>query len=123
MKASTRLFYEFDEFRLDVEKHRLLRNGEIVALTPKAVEKLRVLVERPQVVIERDELLTSVWHDVAVEDGNLTVTVSMLRKALGENGNGRKFIETVPRRGYRFMAAVRAVAEEVPALIVEKQTV
>ena len=122
MKAPTKLFYEFGEFRLDAEKHRLLREGEIVALTPKAVETLTVLVRQPGRVVERDELMNSVWRDVAVEDGNLTVTVSMLRKALGENGNGRKFIETVPRLGYKFVADVREVFEEVPTLVVEKQT-
>lgn len=123
MKAPTRLFYEFGEFRLDVERHRLLRQGEIVAVTPKAVEILRVLVERPGRLVERNELMNSVWRDVAVEDGNLTVTISMLRKALGEDTNGRRFIETVPRLGYKFVADVREVSEEVPALIVERQTV
>ena len=121
MKPPTKLFYEFGEFRLDAEKHRLLREGEIVSLTPKAVETLRVLVERPGRLVERDELMNSVWGDVAVEDGNLTVTISMLRRALGEDGNVRKFIETVPRLGYKFVADVRVV-EEVPALVVERQT-
>jgi uncharacterized delta-60 repeat protein len=93
-----------------------------VALTPKAVETLTVLIQRPGRLVERDELMNSVWRDVAVEDGNLTVTISMLRKALGENDNGRKFIETVPRLGYKFIADVREVVEEVPALVVEKQT-
>jgi DNA-binding winged helix-turn-helix (wHTH) protein/TolB-like protein len=122
MKPPTKLFYEFGEFRLDPEKHRLLRNGEIIAVTPKAVETLRVLIERPGRLVERSELMNSVWHDVAVEDGNLTVTISMLRKALGEDGNDRKFIETVPRLGYKFVADVREVVEEVPALVVERQT-
>ena len=121
-KAPTKLFYEFGEFRLDAEKHRLLREGEIVAVTPKAVEILRLLVERPGRLVERDELMNSVWRDVAVEDGNLTVTISMLRKVLGENDHGRKFIETVPRLGYKFVADVREVVEEVPSLVVEKQT-
>jgi DNA-binding winged helix-turn-helix (wHTH) protein/TolB-like protein/Flp pilus assembly protein TadD len=121
-KPPTKLFYDFAEFRLDPEKHRLLRNGEIVAVTPKAVETLTVLVRNRHRLVERDELLNSIWPDVAVEDGNLTVTVSMLRKALGESSDGRKFIETVPRFGYKFVADVREVAEEVPALIVEKQT-
>jgi DNA-binding winged helix-turn-helix (wHTH) protein/TolB-like protein len=118
----TKLFFEFGEFRLDPEKHRLLRDGEIVGLTPKAVETLCVLVQRHGKLVERGDLMSSVWTDVAVEDGNLTVTVSMLRKALGEYGNGRKFIETVPRLGYKFVADVRQVFEEVPTLIVEKQT-
>lgn len=122
MKTPTKLFYEFGEFRLDTEKHRLLREGEIIAITPKAVETLTVLLQRRGRLVERDELMNEVWPDVAVEDGNLTVTVSMLRKALGEDGNGRRFIETVPRLGYKFVADVREVIEEVPALVFEKQT-
>jgi DNA-binding winged helix-turn-helix (wHTH) protein/TolB-like protein len=119
---STKLFYEFGQFRLDVAKHRLLRNGEIVSLTPKAVETLRVLVERPGRLVERDELMGFVWRDATVESGNLDVTISKLRKTLGKDGDGRKYIETVPRLGYQFVAEVREVVEEVPALMVEKQT-
>ena len=118
----TKLFYEFGEFRLDTEKHRLLRQGEIVALTPKAVEALTVLIQRRGKLVERDELMNSVWRDATVEPGNLDVTISRLRKALGENENGRKFIQTVPRLGYKFVADVREVAEQLPALVVEKQT-
>jgi DNA-binding winged helix-turn-helix (wHTH) protein/TolB-like protein len=120
--APTKLLYEFGEFRLDVDKHRLLRDGEIVALTPKAVEILSVLIRRRGELVEREELMSSVWGDVAVEDGNLTVTISMLRKALGEDNNGRKFIETVPRLGYKFVADIREVIEQEPTLIVEKHT-
>ena len=119
--APTKLLYEFGEFRLDLAKHRLLREGEIVALTPKAIETLRVLIQHRGQLVERDQLMNSVWGDVAVEDGNLTVTISMLRKTLGENGS-RKFIETVPRLGYKFVADVREVTKEVPTLVVEKQT-
>lgn len=119
--APTKLLYEFGEFRLDVDKHRLLRGGEIVALTPKAIEILKVLIQQRGQLVERDQLMNSVWGDVVVEEGNLTVTISMLRKTLGENGS-RKFIETVPRLGYKFVADVREVTEEVPMLVVEKRT-
>jgi DNA-binding winged helix-turn-helix (wHTH) protein/TolB-like protein/Tfp pilus assembly protein PilF len=118
----TKHFYEFGQFRLDTEKLRLLRNGEIVALTPKAVETLLVLVRHPGQLVEREDLMNSVWGDVAVEDGNLTVTISMVRKALGEDLNGQKFIETVPRLGYRFVADVHQSVESVPSFVVEKQT-
>jgi len=118
----TKLFYEFGEFRLDPEKHRLLREGEIVTLTPKAVDALTVLIQRRGKLVERDELMDSVWRDATVEPGNLDVTISRLRKALAENDHERKFIETVPRLGYKFVADVREVVEEVPVLIVEKQT-
>jgi DNA-binding winged helix-turn-helix (wHTH) protein/TolB-like protein/Flp pilus assembly protein TadD len=118
----TKLFYEFGAFRLDTEKLRLLRDGEIVPLTPKAVETLRVLVAHRGRVVEREDLMNSVWGDVAVEDGNLTVTISMLRKALGEDHTGQKFIETVPRLGYKFVAEVHHAVETVPSFVVEKQT-
>ena len=118
----TKHFYEFGPFRLDTERLRLLRDGEIVALTPKAVETLLVLVRHSGQLVEREDLMNSVWGDVAVEDGNLTVTISMVRKALGEDLNGQKFIETVPRLGYKFIADVRQSVESVPAYIVEKQT-
>lgn len=122
MKSLNNMFYEFGDFRLDAAKQRLLRDGEVVALTPKAVETLTVLIQHRGQTVERDELMTRVWGEVAVEPGNLDVTISRLRKALGENGDGRKFIETVPRLGYRFVADVRERAAELPALVVEKQT-
>jgi DNA-binding winged helix-turn-helix (wHTH) protein/TolB-like protein/Tfp pilus assembly protein PilF len=121
MAGSTRHFYEFGEFRLDPEKRRLWRDGQLVQLTPKAIETLLVLVQRRGELVERDALISAVWRDVAVEDGNLSVTVSMLRKALGSDDHGRKFIETVPRLGYKFVAEVNEVFEQ-PALIIEKQT-
>jgi len=123
MNSPRKLFYEFGEFRLDTEKHRLLRDDEIVALTPKAVETLTLLVQQRGRLVERDDLMNSVWPGAAVEPGNLDVTISKLRKALGESGNGRKFIETVPRLGYKFVADVREVVVDVPRLVVEKQTV
>ena len=122
MKPPAKLFYEFGEFRLDAEKHRLLREGEIVAVTPKAVETLTLLIQQRGRLVERDDLMNSVWRDANVEPGNLDVTISKLRRALGENSNGQKYIETVPRLGYKFVADVREVVEEVPALVVEKQT-
>src|SRR5262245_54138803 len=117
MKSPTKLFYEFGEFRLEAYKHRLWRGDKVVALTPKAVEILTFLVEHRGRLVERDELMNSVWPDMAVEEANLTVTVSMLRKALGEDGQSRKLIETVPRLGYKFVAEVREVVETGPALI------
>ena len=80
-----KLFYEFGEFRLDTDKHRLLRDGEIVALTPKAVDALTILIQQRGKLVERDQLMNSVWRDTTVEPGNLDVTISRLRKALAEN--------------------------------------
>ena len=94
----------------------------MVPLTRRAIETLRVLIERRGQLVEREELMNLVWGDLIVEDSNLTVTVSMLRKALGEDTNEPRFIETVPRLGYKFVADVREVHENVPGLMVEKQT-
>ncbi len=117
-----KLFYEFANFRLDPEKQRVLQGSEPLPLTPKAVETLRVLIERRGQVVEREHLMNAVWPEVAVEDGNLSVTISMLRKVLAERSDD-KFIETFPKRGYKFIGEVREVVEPVSAIVVEKQTV
>ncbi len=120
--ARRKLLYEFGDFSLDPFKNRLHRGGELIPLSPRVAKTLCALVERHGQLVERDELMDLVWHDVAVEDGNLTVTVSVLRKILGEDAATAKFIETVPRVGYRFVADVREVSDDVGTLVVEKQT-
>jgi DNA-binding winged helix-turn-helix (wHTH) protein/TolB-like protein len=122
MPSPVRHFYEFGHFRLDADKHRLLRDGEVVPLSPKAIEALLVLVRNPGKLLEREALMQAVWADTFVEDANLTVAVSHLRKALGQNGEPAEYIETVPRVGYRFVADVREVREEPAPLVVEKHT-
>src|SRR5437870_6525503 len=122
MRNSARHFYEFGRFRLDADRHRLMRDGEVVPLSPKAVEALLVLVRNPGKPLEREALMQAVWADTFVEDANLTVAISHLRKALGQNGEPAEYIETVPRVGYRFVADVREVREEVAPLVVEKHT-
>ena len=102
--------YSFEGFLLDAAEQALLREGSPVPLTPKAFLTLLALVRRAGHVVEKQKLLDEVWPDTSVEEGNLTVTVFMLRKALGEEKGGQKFIQTVPRRGYRFVPEVRAVA-------------
>jgi DNA-binding winged helix-turn-helix (wHTH) protein len=99
--------YEFGPFRLNIAERMLLRGGETVPLTPKAVDILVLLVERSGHLLEREELLKAAWADSFVEEANLTVSISALRKALGEQDNGQQYIETVPKRGYRFVADVR----------------
>lgn len=98
--------YEFGSFLLHPQQRLLQCNGEPVSLTPKAFELLVILVERHGRLIEKEELLGIVWPDVAVEEGNLAVMVSHLRKALGDDRESHTFIETVPRHGYRFVAPV-----------------
>jgi DNA-binding winged helix-turn-helix (wHTH) protein/tetratricopeptide (TPR) repeat protein len=121
MSRRVKHLYEFGPFRLDPEKPCLWRNGEPVPLTPKAVETLLVLIQQNGKLVERETLMSAIWPDTFVEDGNLNFNVSMLRKALGTDANGAQYIQTVPRHGYRFSAEVREVTEEVPALVVVRQ--
>jgi TolB-like protein/DNA-binding winged helix-turn-helix (wHTH) protein/Flp pilus assembly protein TadD len=100
-------FFEFGPFRVDVTERVLLRQGKPVQLTLKAFDTLLVLVERRGHIVEREELMKTVWPDSFVEEGNLTVTISMLRKVLEGGEDGHSYIETVPRRGYRFTVEVR----------------
>jgi DNA-binding winged helix-turn-helix (wHTH) protein/TolB-like protein/Tfp pilus assembly protein PilF len=96
--------YEFGRFRLKVADRVLLREGELVPLTPKVFDILITLVEHGGQVVAKDDLMKRVWPNTFVEEGNLTQNISLLRKALGETPGGVQFIETVPRRGYRFVA-------------------
>jgi DNA-binding winged helix-turn-helix (wHTH) protein/TolB-like protein/Tfp pilus assembly protein PilF len=96
--------YEFGRFRLKVAERVLLREGELVPLTPKVFDILVTLVEHGGQVVSKDDLMKRVWPNTFVEEGNLTQNISLLRKALGETAGGVQFIETVPRRGYRFVA-------------------
>jgi len=100
--------YEFDEFRLDAKNHRLFRraSNELVPLTPKAVELLLVLIENKGRILTKDDLLERIWGDSIVEESNLSQTIFVLRKALGENTKEPRFILTVPNRGYQFIASV-----------------
>lgn len=111
MKA--RQVYEFGGFRLDTADRVLFRGDAVVQLAPKAVETLAVLVERRGHVVSKDELMERVWADAFVEENNLNQAVSALRKALGQGAGGPVFIETLPKRGYRFVAHV---ASDAPAL-------
>jgi Tol biopolymer transport system component/DNA-binding winged helix-turn-helix (wHTH) protein len=99
--------YHFGEFQLDITERALRQSGEIIALSPKAAQCLELLVRNRGRVISRAEMLESVWPEADVEDSNLTVNISMLRRKLGDNENGTRFIETVPKRGYRFVPKVR----------------
>jgi DNA-binding winged helix-turn-helix (wHTH) protein/TolB-like protein/TPR repeat protein len=104
--------YAFGPFRLDGAERVLLREGKPVALTPKAFEVLTLLVERHGHVVEKNDLMERVWADAFVEEGNLKATVSMLRRALGDEADAARYVETVPRRGYRFVAPVIEVEED-----------
>ena len=106
MNGEKKHFYQFKSFRLDVGERQLLHDNNAVPLTPKAFDVLVVLVERAGHLVEKDELLKSVWADSFVEEANVARIIHTLRKVLGEDGNGNKFIETVAKKGYRFVAEV-----------------
>ncbi len=107
----TRL-YEFGRFRVDPVKRLLLRDREVVPITPKAFDTLFALLQNVGRVIEKDELMKAVWGDTIVEEGGLTRNISVLRKTLGESLEDHQYIVTVPGRGYRFVANVRETVEE-----------
>jgi DNA-binding winged helix-turn-helix (wHTH) protein/tetratricopeptide (TPR) repeat protein/TolB-like protein len=104
--------YEFGGFRVDPARRRLLRGGELVALTPKAFSILLVLLENRGGVVGKEDLIQRVWPDTFVTEANLTQNVSSLRKALGERANDHRYVVTVPGRGYSFVAEVREVPRE-----------
>ncbi len=113
MEKKQKRLYEFGPFRLDEAERLLQRAGEVVPLTPKALDVLLMLVKQPGRLLKKETLLQAVWLDSFVEENNLTDNISRLRKVLGEGENGQKFIETVPKSGYRFVATVRDVTDEV----------
>lgn len=101
-----RLIYQFGPFRFDVEESLLLRNGEAVPLPPKALETLRYLLEHRGRLVSKDDLIKAVWPDTFVEEGALVQNVFRLRRALEGVDEGTRYIETVPKRGYRFVGPV-----------------
>ena len=116
--------YDFGRFRLKTAERVLLREGELVPLTPKVFDILVTLVEHGGQVVAKDDLMKRVWPNTFVEEGNLTQNISLLRKALGESPGGIQFIETVPRRGYRFVADTNhswggQVEPEIPETILD----
>jgi TolB-like protein/DNA-binding winged helix-turn-helix (wHTH) protein/lipopolysaccharide biosynthesis regulator YciM len=103
--------YEFGPFSLDTAELVLHKYGQPLALTPKAIDVLLLLVEHHGRVVAKGELMDRVWADSFVEEGNLKATISMIRKVLDEGTDERSYIETVAKRGYRFVAEVKAVTK------------
>lgn len=106
MVRQEKVVYEFGPFHLDSAQLLLFRSGQLISLAPKAVETLMVLVEKHGQLVEKDELMKAVWPDTFVEEANLTVHISALRKLFQDESQPGGYIETVPRRGYRFVAPV-----------------
>jgi DNA-binding winged helix-turn-helix (wHTH) protein/tetratricopeptide (TPR) repeat protein len=109
MIGQTKQIYQFGPFRLIPKERQLLRDGQTVPLQPKVFDLLLALVENSGHLVEKDELLRLVWRDSFVEEANLSVRMTILRRALGEDQNDFQYIETVPRRGYRFVAPVASL--------------
>lgn len=115
MEQPVRQFYDFGPFRLDVADRRLLRDGRPVPLRAKLFDTLLHLVQHAGRLVEKDDLIKALWPDAVVEEANLAHNISQLRKAMGEGATGQHYLETMPKRGYRFAAKVREVTEEWPA--------
>jgi DNA-binding winged helix-turn-helix (wHTH) protein/tetratricopeptide (TPR) repeat protein len=107
MTNSAGHFYEFGPFRVDVANLLLFRDGQPLSLAPKAVETLIALVQHGGQLVKKDDLIRIVWSDRIVDESNLSQNIYLLRKTLGDGSNGKNCIETVPRRGYRFVGEVR----------------
>lgn len=114
--------YEFDRFRVDLAEKVLMRDGAIVPLTPKAFDTLVLLVEKGGHLVEKGELMNRLWPDTFVEENSLSQNIYLVRRALGEESRGARYIETVPRRGYRFAAPVREISGENTMMAEGSQT-
>ena len=123
MRKTAASFYEFGPFRLDTVKRLLLRDGKGVALPPKGIDTLLTLIENSDRVVEKSELMNAIWPDTFVEEANLTQSISILRKALGERAGEHRYIVTVPGRGYRFVASVGQPSDQVADVIVERHAI
>ncbi|HEY0763408.1 MAG TPA: alpha/beta fold hydrolase [Pyrinomonadaceae bacterium] len=117
-----RRFYLFDGFRVDTAERLLFKENREVSLTPKVFDTLLVLLENSSHVLTKKELMEQVWPDSFVEENNLAQNISILRKALGEGKEGEPYIQTVPKRGYRFVADVRTAGGDDESVIVRERT-
>ena len=106
--------YRFGEFTLDADQKVLLREGKPLLLAPKVVETLLTLVQNSGRILEKQELMARLWPDTFVEESNLTYTIVQLRKALGDDARHSRYIETIPKRGYRFIG--QTVIENKPVI-------
>jgi DNA-binding winged helix-turn-helix (wHTH) protein len=110
--------HRFSDFTIDIEQKVLLRGGKAMPMAPKVFETLLALVENHGRIVLKEELMKRLWPDTFVEESNLTFNIQQLRKSLGDNAREPLYIETIPRRGYRFIAEVKPLAIPVaPAQI------
>src|SRR6185295_4845815 len=111
MSQSPNHLYEFGPYRLDLSERVLWRGEDLLVLPPKVFDTLCMLVKREGTVVSKSELMEAIWADAFVEESNLSQNIYTLRRTLGVDEEGRQFIETVPRRGYRFAVPVRLLSE------------
>jgi DNA-binding winged helix-turn-helix (wHTH) protein/TolB-like protein len=116
MQKAAQPVYVFGPFQYDAQQRLLFRNGKLVPLVPKAADTLHALIEHRGRIVEKAELMRLVWPDTVVEDVGLARNISIVRKALGDEADSDRYIETIPRRGYRFIAdvTVSEVMADVP---------
>lgn len=114
MALAIKNLYEFGPFCLDLEERVLLRDGKHVPLTPKVFDTLLLLVQNQGHILTKDEMLNAIWQDSFVEESNLAVNIRKLRQILGDEKDSPTYIETIPKRGYRFKAEVKEVLQESP---------
>ena len=112
MSSNTGHILQFKDFTIDIDQRVLLREGLPVALAPKVFETLLVLVENPGRIVLKEELMKRLWPDTFVEEANLTFNIQQLRKSLGDSARSPIYIQTIARRGYRFIAAVEPVSSD-----------
>src|ERR1043165_1625418 len=130
MSSPDNHLYEFGQFVLDARSRILLKDGVTVRLTPKAFDTLLVLIQHGAQVVDKEQLLKEVWPDTFVEEGSLSRNIHELRKALGDDSSQPSYIETIPKRGYRFLAPLKVseidAAQIAPVVgettVIEKHT-
>jgi len=111
MSLSSKHLYQFGVFAVDTDQRVLLREGKPLPLAPKVFDTLQILLEQSGRIVSKDELMNRLWPDTFVEDANLTFNIQQLRKSLGDNARKPVYIETISRRGYRFIAGVMEVVD------------
>lgn len=117
MQTTIEQIYSFAEFEVNASKRRLSKNGAPVALNPKAFDLLLVLIEQRGQIVHKEELLETVWANQFVEENNLTVHISALRKIFGEKKGEHQFIATIPGKGYKFVAQLNEPTAESEIVI------
>jgi DNA-binding winged helix-turn-helix (wHTH) protein/tetratricopeptide (TPR) repeat protein len=122
MADGSRIIYGFGAFRVDPERKLLLRDEEPISVTPKVFETLLILVRRSGQLVTKEEMMRELWPDSFVEESNLSQNIFMVRKALGDTGEERRHIVTVPGRGYRFAADVRTIPQQDETIVIASRT-